>query len=54
MSGVCVGTTLSSADLSIAFSSGNSTQHDFSMISFGGLRLRVTSVARVWPFGLVL
>ena len=37
-------------------SSGNFTQHDCSMDSFGGLLLwlRVTRVAMVRPFGLVL
>ena len=35
-------------------SSGNFTQHDCSMDKFGGLWLRVTSVAMVWPFGLLL
>ena len=35
-------------------SSGNFTQHDCSMDSFGGLWLRVTRVAMVRPFGLVL
>ena len=35
-------------------SSGNFTQHDCSMDSFGGLWLRFTRVAMVRPFGLVL
>ena len=35
-------------------SSGNFTEHDCSMDSFGGLWLRVTRVAMVRPFGLVL
>ena len=34
--------------------SGNFTQHDCSMDSFGGLWLRATRVAMVRPFGLVL
>ena len=35
-------------------SPGNVTQHDCSMDSFGGLWLRVTRVAMVRPFVLVL
>ena len=35
-------------------SSGNFKQHDCSIDAFGGLWLRVTRVAMVRPFGLVL
>ena len=48
---------VSYSSVCVYFSSIHFTQHDFFqlfILEFGGLWLRVTCVARVWPFVLVV